>query len=115
MGASLGTGDKKSVNVELNIVPFLDIIMNILIFVLATVAVTFTATIDTTPPASKGSGVRSEVPSEALNRTIVPSHVRFAGTMHSRFRVQIPSPFTRSPFVPLSYIDWGTAQGSGLP
>ena len=29
---------------ELNIVPFLDIIMNILIFVLATVAVTFTAT-----------------------------------------------------------------------
>ncbi len=40
---------------ELNIVPFLDIIMNILIFVLATVAVTFTATIDTTPPASKSS------------------------------------------------------------
>jgi len=34
---------------ELNIVPFLDIIMNILIFVLATVAVTFTAIIDTTP------------------------------------------------------------------
>ena len=55
---------------ELNIVPFLDIIMNILIFVLATVAVTFTATIDTTPPASKGSGVRSEVPSEALNLTV---------------------------------------------
>jgi len=56
---------------ELNIVPFLDIIMNILIFVLATVAVTFTATIDTTPPASKGSGVRSEVPSEALNLTVL--------------------------------------------
>jgi len=56
---------------ELNIVPFLDIIMNILIFVLATVAVTFTATIDTTPPASKGSGVRNEVPSEALNLTVL--------------------------------------------
>src|SRR5882757_2735074 len=56
---------------ELNIVPFLDIIMNILIFVLATVAVTFTATIDTTPPASKSSGVRSEVPSEALNLTVL--------------------------------------------
>ncbi|HEX3775666.1 MAG TPA: biopolymer transporter ExbD [Polyangiaceae bacterium] len=55
---------------ELNIVPFLDIIMNILIFVLATVAVTFTATIDTTPPASKGSGVRNEIPSEALNLTV---------------------------------------------
>ncbi len=56
---------------ELNIVPFLDIIMNILIFVLATVAVTFTATIDTTPPASKSSGVRAEVPSEALNLTVL--------------------------------------------
>jgi biopolymer transport protein TolR len=55
---------------ELNIVPFLDIIMNILIFVLATVAVTFTASIETTPPASRGSGVRSEIPSEALNLTV---------------------------------------------
>ena len=45
--------------------------MNILIFVLATVAVTFTATIDTTPPASKSSGVRAEVPSEALNLTVL--------------------------------------------
>jgi len=55
---------------ELNIVPFLDIIVNILIFVLATVAVTFTASIETTPPASRGSGVRSEIPSEALNLTV---------------------------------------------
>lgn len=31
---------------ELNVVPFLDVIVNILIFVLATIAVTFTATID---------------------------------------------------------------------
>lgn len=54
---------------ELNIVPFLDIIVNILIFVLATVAVTFTATIDTTPPASKSSGVRS-VETSALNLTV---------------------------------------------
>jgi biopolymer transport protein ExbD len=55
---------------ELNIVPFLDIIMNILIFVLATVAVTFTATIDTQPPASQSSGVRHEIPTEALNLTV---------------------------------------------
>jgi biopolymer transport protein ExbD len=55
---------------ELNIIPFLDIIVNILIFVLATVAVTFTASIETTPPASRGSGVRSEIQSEALNLTI---------------------------------------------
>ncbi|MBM4363386.1 MAG: biopolymer transporter ExbD [Deltaproteobacteria bacterium] len=56
---------------ELNIVPFLDIVVNILIFVLATVAVTFTATIDTSPPASGGSGVRKSVESKALNLTIL--------------------------------------------
>ncbi len=55
---------------ELNIVPFLDIIVNVLIFVLATVAVTFTATIDTTPPAAQSGGVRKEIESEALNLTI---------------------------------------------
>lgn len=55
---------------ELNIIPFLDIIVNVLIFVLATVAVTFTATIDTTPPASQSGGVRKEIESEALNLTV---------------------------------------------
>ncbi|MFO0571790.1 MAG: biopolymer transporter ExbD [Polyangiaceae bacterium] len=56
---------------ELNIVPFLDIIMNVLIFVLATIAVTFTATIDTTPPASQSGGVRAtDMNSTALNLTI---------------------------------------------
>jgi biopolymer transport protein TolR len=56
---------------ELNIIPFLDIIVNILIFVLATVSVTFTATITTTPPASKGSGVRANIESTALNLTVI--------------------------------------------
>lgn len=55
---------------ELNIVPFLDIVMNILIFVLATVSVTFTASIETNPPANKGSGVRAEIASEALNLSV---------------------------------------------
>ncbi|CAN5143853.1 hypothetical protein BH09MYX1_BH09MYX1_07290 [soil metagenome] len=41
---------------ELNIVPFLDIIMNVLMFVLATVSVTFTATLDTFPPKAGGIG-----------------------------------------------------------
>jgi biopolymer transport protein TolR len=55
---------------ELNIIPFLDIIVNVLIFVLASVAVTFTATIDTTPPAATTGGVRKEIQSEALNLTV---------------------------------------------
>jgi biopolymer transport protein ExbD len=63
---------------ELNIVPFLDIIMNVLIFVLATVAVTFTASIETTPPASRGAGVRQPIESEALNLTILIANEGFS-------------------------------------
>lgn len=54
---------------EINVVPYLDIIMNILIFVLATVSVTFVASIDTTPPSiGGGKGVRVE--SKALNLSV---------------------------------------------
>ena len=56
---------------ELNIVPFLDIVMNILIFVLATVSVTFTATIETTPPANPSGGVRAERKKETLNLSVL--------------------------------------------
>jgi biopolymer transport protein TolR len=55
---------------ELNIVPFLDIIVNVMMFVLATVAVTFTATIDSTPPSVGGRGVRSAAQSNALNLAV---------------------------------------------
>src|SRR5436309_12244232 len=55
---------------ELNIVPFLDIIMNVLMFVLATVSVTFTATIDSFPPKKGGRG--GGVPDHpALNLTVI--------------------------------------------
>lgn len=57
---------------ELNIVPFLDIIMNVLMFVLATVSVTFTATIDTFPPRA-GAGARAPTtPTLGLTILIVP-------------------------------------------
>lgn len=49
---------------ELNVVPFLDVIVNILIFVLATIAVTFTATLDIkTPqlPTLSGGGSGTEL------------------------------------------------------
>ena len=58
---------------ELNIVPFLDIIMNVLMFVLATVAVTFTATIDTFPPRAGGAGSRAPTtPTLGLTILLVP-------------------------------------------
>jgi len=55
---------------ELNIVPFLDIITNVLMFVLATVAITFTATIEATP-ARRGIRPPSE-PNLGLAVLVVP-------------------------------------------
>ena len=52
---------------ELNIVPFLDIIVNVLMFVLATVSVTFTATIDTNPPKAGGAGRAPTTPTLGLS------------------------------------------------
>lgn len=51
---------------ELNIVPFLDIITNVMMFVLASVSVTFITSIDTTPPSIGGRG-KSDVATKALN------------------------------------------------
>jgi biopolymer transport protein TolR len=57
---------------ELNIVPFLDIVMNVLMFVLATISVTFTATIETTPPKPGGGRANpNQAPSLGLTVLIV--------------------------------------------
>jgi biopolymer transport protein TolR len=57
---------------ELNIVPFLDIITNVLMFVLATISVTFTTMIDSQPPRAAGSSARPPTkPSLSLNLIIV--------------------------------------------
>jgi biopolymer transport protein TolR len=57
---------------ELNIVPFLDIIMNVLMFVLATIPAVFTVTIESNPPSSGGSATRAkEKPSLNLSLIIV--------------------------------------------
>src|SRR5687767_2612258 len=59
---------------ELNIVPFLDIITNVLVFVLATVSVTFMATADVEPPRSgPGNAPRkTDIPVLGLSVIIVP-------------------------------------------
>jgi len=54
---------------EINVVPFLDIITNVLMFVLATVAITFTATIETTP---QRRGRTPEMKSLELTVLVVP-------------------------------------------
>src|SRR5579863_10164494 len=56
---------------ELNIVPFLDIITNVLMFVLATITVTFTTMIDSQPP-SAGHSVRAPTkPTLSLNIVVI--------------------------------------------
>lgn len=56
---------------ELNIVPFLDIVMNVLMFVLATIPAVFTSTIDVEPPSTgRGGGIRKDTPSLNLNMII---------------------------------------------
>jgi biopolymer transport protein ExbD len=54
---------------ELNIVPYLDIVMNIIVFIISTLAVVFMSTIDTTPPSLGGGGATRAVKSKALNLT----------------------------------------------
>lgn len=56
---------------ELNIVPFLDIITNIMMFVLATVTTTFLASVDTTPPSIGGGKVRADVAANALSLSVL--------------------------------------------
>ena len=56
---------------ELNIVPFLDIIMNVLMFVLATISVTFTTIIETSPPAAGGRPHPSSAPTLSLNVVVI--------------------------------------------
>jgi len=52
---------------ELNVVPYLDIITNIMMFVLASISVSFVASIDTTPPAIGGGKVRVDASTKSLN------------------------------------------------
>lgn len=54
---------------ELNIVPFLDIIVNVLIFVLASIATIFTATIPVPAPSNNRNG-RPGAQTESLNLTV---------------------------------------------
>src|SRR5919107_1222890 len=64
---------------ELNIVPFLDIVTNVLMFVLATISVTFTATIDTFPPRA-GAGARAPTtPTLGLTVLVVPDGFSLKG------------------------------------
>jgi biopolymer transport protein ExbD len=57
---------------ELNIVPFLDIIMNVLMFVLATISVTFITFFDSEPPRFSGSSARPPTkPTLSLNIVVL--------------------------------------------
>jgi biopolymer transport protein TolR len=57
---------------ELNIIPYLDIIMNIIVFVISTLSVVFMSTIDTVPPSLPDPGkgrATQDIKTKALNLT----------------------------------------------
>jgi biopolymer transport protein TolR len=56
---------------ELNIVPFLDIITNVLMFVLATITVTFTTFVETRPPSASHGARAPTKPQLALNIVVI--------------------------------------------
>jgi biopolymer transport protein TolR len=56
---------------ELNIVPFLDIITNVLMFVLASISVSFTVTLDSEAPKAGGGGPTVTIKDESLNLTVL--------------------------------------------
>jgi biopolymer transport protein ExbD len=67
MGAAPEPGQQDG---ELNVVPFLDIITNVMMFVLATVAVALTSSVDVRPPSGR---IARESRPVALNVVIVPA------------------------------------------
>jgi len=56
---------------ELNIVPFLDIITNVLMFVLASISVTFTLELTADPPQKSSGGFRPNSTETSLNLTVM--------------------------------------------
>ncbi len=56
---------------ELNIVPFLDIITNVLMFVLASISVTFTVSLIADAPRQGKGGVAANIKDESLNLTVL--------------------------------------------
>src|SRR5712671_1334160 len=62
MGAALGTGDKKSVNVELNIVPFIDLMSCLTAFLLVTAVWVNMANIKNEPVVDGPTAVKQDPP-----------------------------------------------------
>jgi biopolymer transport protein ExbD len=60
---------------ELNIVPFLDIVMNVLMFVLATIPAVFTATASVQPPVAGRIGRHDPTKTLGLSMVITPEGV----------------------------------------
>jgi biopolymer transport protein ExbD len=56
---------------ELNIIPYLDIVMNIVVFVIATITVILVSTIDTSPPSAGGGPEKTQARSKALNLVVL--------------------------------------------
>ena len=62
MGQAIGTADKKSVNVELNIVPFIDLMSCLTAFLLVTAVWVNVASVKNEPAGNGKSGIEQPIP-----------------------------------------------------
>jgi len=106
MGASVGTGDKKSVNVELNIVPFIDLMSCLTAFLLVTAVWVQIAQLDLKPKGKSHdpSQIKEDEEKVVLSILIQPDNIWL---VQSRVGEQQSIPRTGSP---AQY--WGTFQSS---
>src|SRR5215831_1981461 len=106
MAASIGTGDKKSVNVELNIVPFIDLMSCLTAFLLVTAVWVQIAQLDLKPKGKSHdpSQIKEDEEKVVLSILIQPDNIWL---VQSRIGEQQSIPRTGSP---ATY--WGTFQSS---
>jgi biopolymer transport protein ExbD len=71
MGAAVGTDDKKSVNVELNIIPFIDLMSCLTAFLLVTAAWSSLAQINIKPKGIARDSTQLENPEETVRASIL--------------------------------------------
>jgi len=106
MGAALGAGDKKSVNVELNIVPFIDLMSCLTAFLLVTAVWVQIAQLDLKPKGKSRDPSQIKDPEEQVVLSVLIQHDNI-WLVQSRIGEQQSIPRTGDP---ASY--WGTFKAS---
>jgi biopolymer transport protein ExbD len=91
MGAALGTGDKKSVNVELNIVPFIDLMSCLTAFLLVTAVWVNIAQINIQPKGKARDAQQLDNPDIVILSVLIQSDKIWVGLSRVNEFQEIPN------------------------